>query len=243
PTVPQGFASVASVLAGVGVVGIIWGGLACLVERDLKRLIAYSSVAHMGFVALALASGTETGVQAALFANIAHGIVSALLFFLVGALKDRWLTADLDTLPGALRETSPRFGFAFVVGFAGALGLPGLVGFWGEFLAVYAAWNPMSGRPVGFFQACAVVAVIGMTIAASYSLRVLRVIWAGESTEPGRGDARGLEWAVVATLIVAVIGAGVLPRPLLAVTAADVTTLVSGSTAAAAGGTAAKATP
>ena len=87
---PDGFAAVAPVLAVAGVIGILWGGLACLVENDLKRLVAYSSVAHMGFVALGLASGTTTGLQAALFANVAHGVVSALLFFLVGGLKDRW---------------------------------------------------------------------------------------------------------------------------------------------------------
>ena len=89
-TVPEGVAALSPVLALLGVVGILWGGLACLVERDLKRLIAYSSVAHMGFVALAIASGSETGLQAALFGNIAHGVVAALLFFVVGDLKEQW---------------------------------------------------------------------------------------------------------------------------------------------------------
>lgn len=88
--VPEAFGRVAPVLAVLGVVGIVWGGLVCLVERDLKRLIAYSSVGHMGFVVLALAAGTDTGLQAALFGNIAHGVVSALLFVLVGGLKQRW---------------------------------------------------------------------------------------------------------------------------------------------------------
>ena len=89
-SVPEGFAKVAPVLAVLGAIGIIWGGLACLVERDLKRLIAYSSVAHMGFVVLGLSSGTRTGLQAALFANVAHGVISALLFVVVGGLKERW---------------------------------------------------------------------------------------------------------------------------------------------------------
>ena len=145
---PDGFARLAPVLAARGVVGILWGGLACLVENDLKRLIAYSSVAHMGFVALGLASGTTTGLQAALFANVAHGIVSALLFFLV--LGERWGSADLATARAALREVAPRLGFALVVGFAAALGLPGLVGFWGEFLAVNAAWSPATDCPPAY---------------------------------------------------------------------------------------------
>ena len=75
----DGFGRIAPVPGVAGVIGIVWGALVCLVERDLKRLIAYSSVAHMGFVALALAAGSEAGLQAALFANIAHGIISAML--------------------------------------------------------------------------------------------------------------------------------------------------------------------
>lgn len=215
---PDGFATVAPALAIVGAVGILWGGLACLVERDLKRLIAYSSVAHMGFVAVGLASGTATGLQAALFANVAHGVVSALLFFVVGGLKARWGSADLETARAALREVSPRLGFALVVGFAAALGLPGLVGFWGELLAVYSAWWPADGRPVGLFRAVAVVGVLGTLLAAGYSLRVLRLVWSGERTEPAVADARGAEWVVLATLCTAVLVLGVLPGPLLDLT-------------------------
>ena len=224
---PDGFAAVSPVLAVAGVIGILWGGLACLVENDLKRLVAYSSVAHMGFVALGLASGTTTGVQAALFANVAHGIVAALLFFLVGGLKDRWGSADLRTARAALREVSPRLGFVMVVGFAATLGLPGLVGFWGEFLAMFAAWSPAADRPLGLFRACAVLAVLGTGLAAAYSLRVLRTVWAGERTEPGLVDARGGELAVLAVLVVAVVALGVLPGPLLQTTIVDVTAITT----------------
>ena len=123
-SVPEGFAKVAPVLAVLGAVGIIWGGLACLVERDLKRLVAYSSVAHMGFVVLGLSSGTRTGLQAALFANVAHGVISALLFVVVGGLKERWGSADLETARAALREVTPRLGFALVVGSPRRWGCP-----------------------------------------------------------------------------------------------------------------------
>ncbi|WP_411285195.1 NADH-quinone oxidoreductase subunit M [Lapillicoccus sp.] len=306
PTVPQGFGVVAPWLAVGGVVGILWGGLACLVERDLKRLVAYSSVAHMGFVALGLASGTQTGLQAALFANIAHGLVSALLFFVVGGLKERWGSSDLTVARDALRETSPRMGYALVVGFAAALGLPGLVGFWGEFLAVYAAWSPAAGRPTGLFRVLAVLAVLGFALAAGYALRVLRLVWAGRPDQAGavaaaqteapgirthtqpagppgqaaataspeptggsgatahpgptggsgataypwpagqsapgsptgslrwspqgptRVDARGREWGVIAVLAAAVIAAGVMPRPLLAITARETAAIING---------------
>jgi NADH-quinone oxidoreductase subunit M len=219
---PIGFGALAPAFAVLGVVGIIWGGLACLVENDLKRLIAYSSVAHMGFVVLGLSSGTTVGLQAALFANIAHGVVSALLFFLVGGLKERWGSADLATARAALREVSPRLGFALVVGFAASLGLPGLVGFWGEFLAMYSAWNPAPDRPQGLMRFLVVIAVMGAGVAAAYSLRVLRLIWSGDRTAPAHQDARGGEWSVLAVLCAAVLVLGVAPGLVLNSTAKDV---------------------
>ena len=219
---PIGFGALAPAFAVVGVVGIVWGGLACLVENDLKRLIAYSSVAHMGFVVLGLSSGTTAGLQAALFANIAHGVVSALLFFLVGGLKERWGSADLATARAALREVSPRLGLALVVGFAASLGLPGLVGFWGEFLAMYSAWNPAPDRPQTLMRVLVVVAVLGAGVAAAYSLRVLRLIWSGDRTTPAHEDARGGEWSVLAVLVAAVLVLGVAPGLVLNSTSKDV---------------------
>ncbi len=182
--VPDGFGRLAPVLAVAGAVGILWGGLVCLVERDLKRLVAYSSVAHMGFVVLALASGSDTGLQAALYANVAHGVVSALLFVLVGGLKARWGDVDLAVRRPALRETSPRLGFVLVLGLAASLGLPGLAGFWGELLAVYSAWRPAPDRPGVVFLACAVAAALGAALAAAYALRVAGLVWVGDRPEP-----------------------------------------------------------
>jgi len=108
-----------------------------------------------------------------------------------------------------------------VVGFASALGLPGLVGFWGEFLAVYAAWTPAEGLPVPLFRICAVAGVVGMSLAAAYSLRVLRLVWAGHQNWTGpvgpaprrsrRDDAHGAELLVVLALVALVIGLGVVP--------------------------------
>ena len=231
-TVPDGFARLSPLLAVAGVVGIVWGALVCLVERDLKRLIAYSSVAHMGFVALALAAGSQTGLQAALFANIAHGIISALLFFLVGGLKLRWGSVDLTVARPALRETSPRLGFLLVLGLAASLGLPGLAGFWGELFSLLAAWAPAPDRPRGLFVACAVVAAVGAALAAAYALRVARRVWVGDrpdgevATTP---DTRGIELVVLTVLATAIVVLGVLPGPLLAVTADDVARIVGRS--------------
>lgn len=183
--VPEGFARLAPVVGVLAVVGILWGGLVCLVERSLKRLIAWSSVAHMGFVMLALAAGGTLGVQAALLGNIAHGVVSALLFFVVGGLKDRWHGDDLDTAREGLRDARPRLGLALVVGMAGSLALPGLATFWGEVLTILAAWDPAPGRPETLFAWLAVLAALGGVLAAAYALRVLRIVWAGGGA-PGR---------------------------------------------------------
>jgi NADH-quinone oxidoreductase subunit M len=234
-TVPKGVAELSPVLALLGVVGILWGGLACLVERDLKRLIAYSSVAHMGFVALAIASGSETGLQAALFGNIAHGVVAALLFFVVGDLKEQWGSSDLHVARAALRDKAPRFGLALVVGLAAALGLPGLVSFWGEFLALYAAWSPAPDRPVALLRVCVVLGAVGLALAAAYSLRVARIVWAGEGSEAAQGpaaepvaDAHGARWAVVVTLVVVIVALGVLPHLLLGLSHASTSGLLAG---------------
>ncbi|WP_347354498.1 NADH-quinone oxidoreductase subunit M [Intrasporangium sp.] len=222
--VPDGVATLSPVLAVLGVVGIVWGGLVCLVERDLKRLVAYSSVAHMGFVVLALASGSHTGLQAALFGNIAHGVVAALLFLVVGDLKEQWGSADLSVARAALRDTAPRFGLPLVFGFAAALGLPGLVSFWGEFLALYAAWFPAPGRPVVLFRVCVVLGAVGMAIAAGYAVRVIRIVWSGEGGDPAAApvrDLRGVRHGVVVALVGATVVLGVGPQLLLHLSNAD----------------------
>lgn len=229
-TVPDGFAKLSPWLALAGVIGIVWGGLICLVEPDLKRLIAYSSIAHMGFVALGLASGTQVGLQAALFANIAHGVVSAMLFFLVGGLKHQWGSVDLGQPRPALRETAPKLGFLFILGLAGSLGLPGLAGFWGEFLAIFSAWSPGAGHNVTAFRIFAVFAAIGAALAAAYALRVARTVWVGDAVAPGTAgaaaDTVGAERAVLIVLGVAVVALGVLPGAVLTVTADDVARLL-----------------
>jgi hypothetical protein len=107
PIVPSGVRELAPYLAALGVVGIVYGSLACLAQRELKALIAYSSVGHMGFVLLGIATLTPVGVNGALFANVAHGLITGLLFFLAGAIKDRHHTGDLDALGGGCTSGTP----------------------------------------------------------------------------------------------------------------------------------------
>ena len=127
--------------------GILYGAFACLAQRDLKRLIAFSSVGHMGFVLLGIATLTPVGINGALFANVAHGLITGLLFFLVGAVKDRHHTAVIDESGAALRAAAaPRRLLAFAA--VASLGLPGLAGFWGEMLTLLGAFDPPRGWTV-----------------------------------------------------------------------------------------------
>jgi NADH-quinone oxidoreductase subunit M len=226
PVVPEGFAFWAPLLGGLGVAGILWASLACLVERDLKRLIAWSSIAHLGFVVLGLATGSQTGLQAALFGNVAHGLISALLFIVVGGLKHRWGSADLSTARAALRETTPHLGAALVLGMAASMGLPGLAGFWGEIGAIYAAWSPAGDRPGGWFGLYAVLAAVGGALTVAYSARVLREVWSGDRLAPRIPDAVRTERYALRLLGALVLVLGVLPVLLLTVTAPATTAVI-----------------
>jgi NADH-quinone oxidoreductase subunit M len=239
PVLPDGMRQLAPWLAALGVAGILWGGLACLVERDLKRVVAMSSVAHMGFVLLGVAAMTPQGLQGALYANIGHGVVSALLFFVVGALKDRHHSADIVVIGTGIRDRLPRLGWLLALGAIAGLGLPGLAVFWGELLSVAGTWA--SGGPDGALgdaaRPLAVLAVIGTAIAAAYWLRVLYAVWHGPP-EPRwtggtgvirtvtMGDATTHETATTAPLVLATVALGLVPGPLLAATAPAVGALL-----------------
>ncbi len=188
PVVPDGVRAVAPLLGAFAVAGVLWAGLACFVERDLKRLVALSSVAHMGFVLLGVATMTPAGLQGALFANIAHGLITGLLFFVVGAVKDRHHTAVLAELAPGLRDRLPRLGWLLAFGCIAGLGLPGLAGFWGELLAIVGAWQ--SDSAIGALsRPLAVFAAVGTLVAAVYLLRVLRELWHGAAPDLGPLDA------------------------------------------------------
>ncbi|TDC84857.1 NADH-quinone oxidoreductase subunit M [Micromonospora sp. KC606] len=221
---PEGARWAAPALGVLAVAAIIVGSLVCLAQDDLKRLIAYSSVGHMGFVLLGVATLTATGIQAALIGNIAHGVITGLLFFLAGAIKDRTGTGALAELSG-LRETAPRL--AGLLGFAAvaSLGLPGLAGFWGEAFAVVAA----VGRGGGLWTTLAVLAAIGGALTAAYFLRLLRQVTHGRPTPAVARVAPGLAGAELAAwtpLMLLALAVGLVPALVLGFAAGPVDALV-----------------
>ncbi|MEU9983902.1 NADH-quinone oxidoreductase subunit M [Streptomyces sp. NPDC050856] len=241
PIVPDGMRILAPYLAAFAVAGVIYGSLACLAlarpgaRGDLKRLIAYSSVGHMGFVLLGIATMTPTGVNGALFANIAHGLITGLLFFLVGAVKERYGTADLDTLAGAtgaaLYGRAPRLGGLLAFGAVASLGLPGLAGFWGEVLALFGAFDPAPALSRPAFLTFMAVAAVGTLLTAAYLLLVVRRVCMGArpaADQPGVADIRTHEFVAWTPLAALTVLAGLWPALLLGLTDPAVQKLLAG---------------
>jgi NADH-quinone oxidoreductase subunit M len=224
---PAGAKELAPLLGVLATAAILVGALVCLAQTELKRLIAYSSVGHMGFVLLGIATLTPAGVQAALIGNIAHGIITGLLFFLAGAIKDRAHTGSLAEL-GGLRETAP--GLSGILGYAAiaSLGLPGLAGFWGEAFAVLAS----IGVGGALWTTLGVLAAVGGALTAAYFLRLLRRVTHGPAAPPVAALAaggglltRGELWSW-APLVVLALVLGLVPAAVVGLAAAPVRALL-----------------
>ena len=230
PVLPEGARALAPALGVLAVAAILVGALVCLAQPELKRLIAYSSVGHMGFVLLGVASLTAAGLQAALIGNVAHGVITGLLFFLAGAIKDRYGTGQLAEL-GGLGVRVPLL--AGVLGYAAvaSLGLPGLAGFWGEAFAVVGAWQPGADLPRPLFVTLAVLAAIGAALTAAYFLRLLRSVVAGPPAgRVASVDAPSLDAVEVAAwspLVVLALVLGLWPALVLDLTAGPVDALIA----------------
>jgi NADH-quinone oxidoreductase subunit M len=195
----------------IGVIGIVYGALVAMGQTDFKKLLAYSSVSHMGYVVLGLAAWSspdraaywEWGVNGAVFQMVAHGITSAALFFVVGVVYDRAHHREVDRL-GGLMEPMPLFGGLSVVLFFASMGLPGLVGFVGEFQVMVAAWN--------FSPALAVPAILTTILTAAYLLWTWQRVFLG--VNPATKDYPELtvrEFVVLVPFVLLSIALGVAP--------------------------------
>ena len=199
-------------IAGLGVLGILWAGFACLAQDDLKRLVAYSSIGHMGFVALAIATMSQVGIIAAVFASVAHGLITGLLFFLAGSLKERYGTASLSALGRGLYGRAPWRAVALLFAGIATIGLPGLAGFWGEFLTLRAAYEPASLLPQTFSIVLMAIATVGIVLATAYVARYARLLLQGVPTRLDLDrDLFGREALVVVALVIPIVVLGLVP--------------------------------
>lgn len=217
PFAPSAFGAARWVLAALGVVGIIYGAAMALVQSDLKRLVAFSSVSHMGFVLLAVAAATPLALSAAMVTMVSHGFVAGLLFLLVGSLYDRAHTRELSRF-GGLGHVVPVWGSLFTFGALASLGLPGLSGFPGEFAAVLEGF-----RGVG---AWTLIGTLGLVFAAAYNLRAVRSSIHGPVGEfDALSDLSSREITVSGLFAVAIVALGLQPVIVTAMTERAVTLL------------------
>jgi len=191
-----------------------------LVQEDMKKLIAYSSVAHMGFVTMGIFAATAQGVAGGIFQMISHGIVSAALFLCVGVVYDRMHTREIAAY-GGLVNRMPLYAAAFLVFTLGNVGLPGTSGFVGEFLAL-----------IGTFRVntwVATLATIGTILSAAYALWLYRKVVLGALTKPSLALIKDLNYREIITLgplVILTILFGIYPKPVLDFSAASVTQLL-----------------
>ncbi|MQA04124.1 MAG: NADH-quinone oxidoreductase subunit M [Streptosporangiales bacterium] len=230
PTAPEGAHLVAPFLGAYAVVGIVYAALACLAQRDLKRLIAFSSVGHMGFVLLGISTLSPVGVNAALFGNIAHGIITGLLFFVAGAIKERYGTTDMTELGAGMRAKAPQLAGFLAVASIASLGLPGFAGFWGEMLALLGAWQPAEGLPRAAFLVYLAIAGVGGVLTAAYFLVMLHRVAHGKVADRWRTVAvprlSTMELVTWLPLVAVMLATGLWPRTLLGLTGAAVNRLL-----------------
>jgi NADH-quinone oxidoreductase subunit M len=206
PLFPDAARFFAPALASLAVVGIIYGALVAMVQPDMKKLVAYSSVSHLGFVVLGIAAMNTQGVQGAVYQMLNHGISTGGLFLIVGMLSDRRHTRLIAEY-GGLKKVTPRLVAAFLIVTLSSIGLPGLNGFVGEFLILLGAfrWNPTF----------AAFAATGVILSATYMLWMFQRVNYGPVTRDENKalpDLQTREWIVIAPIIAVAILMGVLPN-------------------------------
>jgi NADH-quinone oxidoreductase subunit M len=233
PITPDAADAYAWVVIGLSLIAVVYIGYIALVQEDMKKLVAYSSVAHMGFVTLGIfiafmlvrgsnnLDAAKLGMQGAMVQMISHGFVSGAMFSCIGVLYDRMHTRQIKDYGGVI-NVMPWFGFFYVVFAMANSGLPGTSGFVGEFQVILASFqaNPL----IAFFAAFTLI------IGAAYTLyMVKRVLW-GDITNPHVAemkDLNGREWFVLGAFAAAVFALGIWPQPLIHLMDSSVTQLVS----------------
>jgi NADH-quinone oxidoreductase subunit M len=206
---PEATADLAYVFLGaLGAVNIVYGALCAMAQKDLKKLVAYSSISHMGYVMLGMASFTSQGINGAVLQMFNHGTVTAMLFLLVGVIYDRAHHRDVDGF-GGLASVMPVYTGIMAIAFFAALGLPGLSAFISEVLVLLGAWQRYPGLTV--------IGATAVILTAGYMLWALQRIWLGKLNEKYADipEINGREMFTLVPLAAIVIILGVYPHAIL----------------------------
>ncbi|HEY5722462.1 MAG TPA: NADH-quinone oxidoreductase subunit M [Allosphingosinicella sp.] len=216
PMFPEASAQLVWIVFGLSLVAIVYTSLVALVQRDMKKLIAYSSVAHMGFVTIGTFAFNRQGLEGALIVMLSHGLVSGALFLCVGVIYDRLHTREIDRY-GGLSNNMPGYALLFMLFTMASVGLPGTSGFVGEFLALVGAYEANSW--------VAAVATTGIILGAAYMLWLYWRVAFGTSRNADAAAMPDLslrEWSLLAPIAAAVLWMGVYPESFMAPMRSDV---------------------
>ena len=221
PIFPEITRQVAWYIGLFGMINIIYGALVALAQKDFKRLIAYSSVSHMGYVLLGMASLTTVGMDGAIFQMFNHGTITAMLFLIVGVIYERAHTREITAF-GGLANQMPLYTGVMMVAFFAAVGLPGLSGFVSE------AFVFLGGFASDVTRTITIISTLGIILGASYMLWTLQRIFFGKFNEKWADlkDLNGRELAMFIPLIIIIIFLGVYPGPILHLMNTSVNTLI-----------------
>jgi NADH-quinone oxidoreductase subunit M len=208
------------IIAILGVINILYGAVLAFVQKDLKMVLAYSSISHMGIVLLGLAALNYSGLQGAIFQSISHGLIAALLFFIVGALYERTQTTEIPDL-GGLAKTMPFISGIFLIAAMANVALPGTSGFIGEFLAFKGLFE--------IYPWIAAVGVVGIILTAVYMLRATLNTTFGPAQDRWADvkDARGFEVIPMVILVGLILLLGVYPNFLVEALDISVETIIN----------------
>lgn len=226
PLLPEASVQFAPLIFALSVIAVVYTSLVALAQEDMKKLIAYSSVAHMGIVTIGIFTFNPQGLSGALFTMLAHGIVSSALFLCVGVLYDRIHSREIARY-GGVAKIMPSYAVVFMVFTMASIGLPGLANFVGEFLVIFGAWQVNPWLAFG--------GALGMILGAAYMLWLYRRVAFGRIT---RGDLRALldlsprEYAVFVPLVLLTLWMGVYPQSFLSFFDASVAALLERHVAA-----------
>jgi NADH-quinone oxidoreductase subunit M len=208
PMFPEATKAYAIPIAILGLIGIIYGALVSMAQKDLKKLVAYSSVSHMGYCMLGMAAITTVGISGCLFQMFSHGVITGALFILVGVIYDRAHTREIAAF-GGLGVKLPVYTGIFVLFGMASLGLPGMSGFVSEFMVFVGSF-----QTVFFGKWIVIVAVLGVVLTAGYILRMVQKMFLGQFNTKWEGltEINGREVFTVAPLAILTIAIGVYPR-------------------------------